>query len=113
MYLPFRIYCPDCLGRCTVIDLTEKAQKTARIYTYMICERSGAFSALDEPIKFVNIAIEGIATILMSYLSVGRPAIGLRVIPIFKKSDPTYTITDLSWVKEETRKAELPEGFSF
>ena len=79
----------------------------------MICERSGAFSHLEPPIKFINIAIDGVATILMSYLSVGEPAIGVQVGPIFRKSDPTYTITDLSWVLEGTGIEELPEGFIF
>ena len=49
----------------------------------------------------------------MSYLSVGEPEIGRTVIPIFKTTDPTYTITDLSWVLKNTKKDLLPEGFSF
>ena len=113
IYLPFRIHCPDCLTRCTVTDLTDRARRSACIHTFMICERSGAFSLLETPIKFVNIAIDSVATILMSYLSVGEPAIGVRVVPIFRTSDPTYTITDLSWVTEDTGIDELPEGFSF
>ena len=113
IYLPFRIHCPDCLGRCTVTDLTDRARQSARIHTFMICERSGAFSLLETPIKFINIAVDGVATILMSYLRVGEPDIGVRVVPIFRTRDPTYTITDLSWVIEGTRSQELPEGFSF
>jgi hypothetical protein len=38
--MPFRIHCPDCLGKNTVIDLTDIARKTARIHTFMVCERS-------------------------------------------------------------------------
>jgi hypothetical protein len=49
----------------------------------------------------------------MSYLSVGQPKIGMRVVPIFRTLDPTYTITDLSWVPEGTSENELPLGFSF
>jgi len=113
IYLPFRIHCPDCLGRCSVVDLTDTARVGARIYTYMICERAGAFSLLEKPIKFINVAIDGVATILMSYLSVGRPSIGMRVIPIFRTNDPTYTITDLSWVPEGTLAEALPDGFNF
>jgi uncharacterized OB-fold protein len=112
VYLPFRIHCPDCLGRCTVTDLTDRARQSARIHTFMICERSGAFSMLETPIKFINIAVDGVATILMSYLSVGDPAIDVRVVPIFRTLDPTYTICDLSWVVEGTGKEDLPEGFS-
>jgi len=79
----------------------------------MVCERSGAFNILDKPIKFINIEFDGVVTILMSYLLVGEPKIGMRVVPIFKKVDPTYTILDLSWVPEGTKEGQLPIGFSF
>ena len=49
----------------------------------------------------------------MSYLSLGEPEIGMRVVPIFRKVDPTYTIVDLSWVPEGTRAEDLPQGFAF
>ena len=84
VYIPFRIHCPDCLARMTVVDLTDIAKTTARVHTFMECARSGAFNLLDKPIKFINIEFDGVTTILMSYLSVGEPAIGLKVIPIFK-----------------------------
>ncbi len=113
IYLPFRIHCPDCLGRNTITDITENARGSARIYTYMVCERSGAFNLLDTPIKFINVEFKGVATILMSYLSIGEPVLDMRVIPIFRTSCSTFTILDLSWVPEGTREEELPEGFSF
>ena len=113
IYMPFRIHCPDCLGKNTVIDLTDVAKKTAKIHTFMVCERSGAFNILDKPIKFINIEFDGVATILMSYLSIGDPQMGMKVVPIFKTSGPTFTILDLSWVVEGTPEKELPEGFSF
>ncbi|HEY9161255.1 MAG TPA: hypothetical protein VIS94_09235 [Desulfomonilia bacterium] len=113
IYQPFRIHCMDCLGKNTVIDMTEIAKKTARIHTFMVCERSGAFSILDKPIKFINIEFDGVSTILMSYLAVGEPEMGMRVVPIFKTQDPTYTILDLAWVPEGTKKNKLPLGFSF
>lgn len=112
-YLPFRIHCPDCLGKNSVIDLTTVAKKSAHIHTFMVCERSGAFNLLDKPIKFINIEFDGVATILMSYLSLGDPEFGMKVVPIFKTSGPTFTILDLSWVPEGTQKEHLPEGFSF
>ena len=112
-YLPFRIHCPECLKKNSVVDLTDLCRETATIYTFMVCERSGAFNALEKPIQFINVAFSGVATILMSYLSIGTPAIGMRVIPIFKTVDPTYTITDLSWVAKGTPPHLLPEGFSF
>ena len=113
IYIPFRIHCPDCLGKNSVIDLTDIAKKTAQIHTFMVCERSGAFNPLDKPIKFINIEFDGVATILMSYLSLGEPTFDMKVVPIFKTSGPTFTILDLSWVPEGTKEEQLPEGFSF
>lgn len=113
VYLPFRIHCPDCLARNTIIDLTDVCREKATIHTFMVCERSGAFNTLDKPIKFINVEFEGVSTILMSYLSVGQPEIGMRVKPIFQKKYPSYTITDLSWVPEGTPESELPKGFTF
>jgi len=113
VYLPFRIHCPDCLKKMRIVDLTKKAQKTAKIHTFMVCERSGAFNTLDKPIKFINIEFDGVCTILMSYLSVGEPEIGMRVVPIFRTKNPTFTITDLSWVPEGTPKSKLPKGFTY
>ena len=113
VYLPFRIHCPDCLGRNTVVDLTDVCKTTAKVHTFMVCARSGAFNTLKRPIKFINIEFKGIPTILMSYLSLGEPAFGMKVKPIFRTVDPTYTILDLSWVPKDTKKNELPPGFSF
>lgn len=113
IYQPFRIYCPDCLSKNSIIDMTDIAKKTSKIHTFMVCERSGAFNILDIPIKFINIEFDGVVTILMSYLSLGEPEIGMRVVPIFKRLSPTYTILDLSWVPAGTKEDELPEGFSF
>jgi len=113
IYLPFRIFCPDCLNRNTVVDLTDVCRNTATIHTFMICERSGAFNTLEKPIKFINVEFEGVATILMSYLSGGEPASGKRVGPIFRTMEPTYTIIDLSWVPAGTPEELLPEGFAY
>jgi uncharacterized protein len=113
IWQPFRTYCPDCLRKMTVIDMTDLAKKTAKIHTFMVCERSGAFNMLEKPIKFINIEFDGVPTILFSYLSVGEPKMGLKVVPIFKTMSPTYTILDLSWVVEGTKADKLPEGFSF
>ncbi|HUT77325.1 MAG TPA: hypothetical protein VM285_06550, partial [Polyangia bacterium] len=85
IYQPFRIHCIDCLGKNTVFDMTDLAKKTAKVHTFMVCERSGAFNVLDKPIKFINIEFDGVPTILMSYLCIGEPKIGMRVVPIFKK----------------------------
>ena len=113
IYEPFRIHCADCLGKNTIIDITELAKTTSKVHTFMVCERVGAFNILDKPVKFINIEFDGIATILMSYLSVGDPEIGMKVLPIFRTKNPTCTILDLSWVPDGTKKEELPEGFTF
>jgi len=113
IYQPFRVHCIDCLERCSIIDMTDLAKKTAKIHTFMVCARSGAFNVLDKPIKFINIEFDGVPTILMSYLSIGEPKIGMRVVPIFQKLSPTYTIVDLSWVPEGVPESDLPQGFSY
>ena len=113
IYQPFRIHCPDCLAKMTPIDMTDTAKKTAKVHTFMVCERSGAFNILDKPIKFINIEFDGVVTILMSYLVIGEPKMGMRVVPIFQKMDPTYTILDLAWVPEGTKESQLPKGFAF
>jgi len=95
------------------VDLTETCRRSAKIHTFMVCERSGAFNTLDKPIKFINVEFDGVSTILMSYLSLGEPKIGMKVVPIFRTVAPTYTITDLSWVPQGTSAKDLPEGFTF
>jgi len=113
VFQPFRIHCPDCLGKNTIIDMTRLAKETATVHTYMVCARSGAFNVLDTPIRFINVEFENVSTILMSYLLQGEPYIGMRVKPVFKVWNPTYTILDLSWVPAETAAESLPEGFAF
>ena len=113
IFMPFRTYCPDCLSKNTNVDITDLAKRTGMIYSFMICERSGAFNSLPRPIKFINIEFEGVCTILMGYLSVGEPKMGMRVVPIFQTKKPTYTILDLSWVPEGTAPSELPAGFTY
>jgi uncharacterized OB-fold protein len=113
VYMPFRIHCPDCLSKNTPMDITDVANRTAKVYTFMICERSGAFNVLPKPIKFINIEFEGVVTILMSYLCIGTPKIGMRVVPIFNTKKPTFTILDMSWVPEGTKAKDLPKNFTF
>jgi uncharacterized OB-fold protein len=93
--------------------MTDIARNTAKIHSFIITHRSGAFNSLSLPIKFINIEFDTVVTILMSYLTLGEPEIGKRVIPIFRTKNPTYTITDLSFVLEGTPESELPEGFTF
>jgi len=114
VYLPFRMHCPDCLARMETVDVTDWAVKGAKVYTFIKTERSGAFNTLPKPIRFVDVEIPGIATILKGYMvGPGDPAIGLRVVPVFRTKAPTYTIKDLAWVVEGTAAKDLPEGFAF
>ncbi len=113
VFIPFRIHCPDCLSKATIVDMTEAARRGAYVHTFMITERTGAFNTLEKPIRFINIEFEGVPTILMGYLSVGEPKIGMKVVPIFKTNNPTFTILDLSWVPDGTLNSELPDGFTF
>ena len=113
IFMPFRIHCPHCLDRNVIIDLTQTAQSSATIHTYMVCERSGAFSCLARPITFINVEFTDVATILMSYLSVGKPGIGVKLVPIFRTVNPTHTILDLSWVVKGNSEEKLPEGFTY
>ena len=113
VHVPFKIHCPDCLMKNTIVDITEIAKKTATVHTFMVTERTGAFNTLEKPIRFINIEFEGVSTILMGYLPVGEPRIGMRVLPIFQTKNPTFTILDLAWVPVGTDESKLPEGFSF
>ena len=113
IYIPFRIYHPDTLDRMEIVDMTEVANKTATVHSFMVSERTGAFNTLDKPIRFVNVEFEGVCTILMSYLLLGDPEIGMKIRPIFKTKAPTYTITDLAFVPADTSADKLPEGYTF
>ena len=113
IFIPFRIHCPDCLGKNTIVDMTDTARKGATVHTFMTTERTRAYNTLPKPIRFVNVEFEGVPTILMGYLSVGKPEIGMKVVPIFNTASPTYTILDLSWVPDGTNESEIPEGFTF
>ena len=84
--------------------MTDLAKKTATVHTFMVCERSGAFNVLEKPIKFINIEFDGVATILMSYLLVGEPQIGMRVVPIFS----TTTRPTPSWTCPGSPRAPRP-----
>ena len=115
VWIPYRSCCPDCLSKNEPTDITDCAKETATVHSFMVTERTGAFNTLDIPIKFINVEFDhpNIDTILMGYLSHGEPEIGMRVVPIFKKKNPTYTITDLSWVPEGTPHSKLPKDLSF
>lgn len=116
IYIPYRIHCPDCLEANTEIDFTAQAVETAKVYTYIVTERSGAFNTLDKPIRFIDIEFPGTGagTLFKSYLvGPGEPSIGARVIPVFRTTNPSYNIQDTAWVLEGVTADQLPEGFVF
>ena len=73
---------PRMPGKNTVIDMTDIAKKRQGAHLHGV-RAFGAFNILPRPIKFINVEFEGVVTILMGYLSLGEPAIGMRVTPIF------------------------------
>lgn len=111
VYLPYRIHCPDCLQNMEPVELTAIARDSATIHSFMATERTGAFNTLERPLQFINVEFPGVVTILMSYLVGGTPAIGDRVVPIFRTDDPSYTITDLAFIPAGA-DIELPAHFS-
>ncbi|MFO7618743.1 MAG: hypothetical protein R6W91_03710 [Thermoplasmata archaeon] len=113
VFMPFRIHCPDCLMKNTVVDITERAKKNAIVHSFMITERTGAFNTLPTPIKFVNVEFDGVCTILMGALIRGETKIGMRVVPIFKTKNPDYIITDMLWVPADWPVKDLPEGYTY
>ena len=113
IFISFRIHCPDCLVKNNIMDMTDTAWKGAKVHIFMITEGTGAFNTLPKPIRFVNVEFEGVAKILMGYLSVGEPEIGMKAVLIFNTSKPSYTILDLSWVPEGTDEPDIPKGFTF
>lgn len=113
VFMPFRIHCPDCLEKCEKVDITNIARETATVHSFMVTERTGAFNTLKKPIKFVNVEFDGVCTILMGYLPVGEPEIGMKLVPIFKTKNPDYLITDIAFVPAGTEESKLPEGFTF
>jgi uncharacterized OB-fold protein len=113
IYMPFRIHCPDCLAKNTVVDITDRAKKNAIVHSFMITERTGAFNTLPTPIKFVNVEFDGVCTILMGALIRGEPKMGMRVVPIFKTKNPDYIITDMLWVPADWPANDLPEGYTY
>jgi len=114
IYLPFAGACPGCLHVAEPVDVTAMVAETAVVYTYIVTSRTGAFNTLPTPIRFVDMRTPGIPTFFKGYMSCeGEPEIGMRLVPIFRTKEPTYTILDISWVAVGTPPENLPEGFTY
>ncbi len=92
--LPPRVYCPDCLEKMTFMDVKDRP---AEIYTHISVKYPGAFNKLPNPCHLISVRLEGVSTILMSYLIDAEPEIGLKVKPAFNTQKPSFTILDLAW----------------
>jgi len=116
VWMPYRIHCPDCLGKNTEVDMTAVANEVATVYTFIVTERSGAFNTLEKPIRFVDIEFpgSGVVTMLKGYIvGPGTPSIGAKVRPAFRTGAPGYNIQDLAWALEGVTADQLPAGFTF
>ena len=94
IFMPYRVYCPDCLEKLEDIDMTKVP---AKIHTHITVARPGAFNEVPMPCHLISVEVEGVATLLMSYLMGAEPKIGLPVKPVFNTKNPTYSIIDLHW----------------
>jgi len=47
----------------------------------------------------------------MEYLSVGEPGIGMKVVPVFNTTNPSYTILDHRGYRKEPMNRKSPKDF--
>jgi len=97
IWLPPRVYCPDCLERMEWVQ----TPTTGRIYTYSTVLYPGSNFKLSAPCPLISVEIDGVCTKFMSYLKEGEPSIGLPVKAVFNSHEPTHTILDVAWVPQE------------
>ena len=98
IWLPPRVHCPDCWERMRWVEIDTSH---ATIYTHSMTNLPGAGFKASVPCPLISVALPGVCTKFMSYLSLfgeGEPSIGMRIKPVFKTKDPTYTVLDISWV---------------
>lgn len=94
IWLPPRVYCPDTWQKMEWVE----APTVGRIYTHSTVLYPGAPFRASVPCPLISVEIEGVCTKLMSYLSEGKPEIGLPIKAVFNTANPTHTILDLSWI---------------
>ncbi len=100
LWLPPRADCPDCHQPMTWQEIPEPR---GYIYTFTKVERGGTGLEIECPYYQIDVRIEGVCTILKSYLLDRRPiAIGDRVRARFRTGpDATHTCLDLCWELEQ------------
>jgi uncharacterized OB-fold protein len=96
LWLPPRADCPDCHQPMT---WQEVADPRGYIYSYTQVVRGGTGLEIECPYYQIDVKIEGVGTILKSYLLDRRPIrIGDRVRARFRTgADATHTCLDLCW----------------
>ena len=96
LWLPPRADCPDCHQP---MEWREVENPEGYIYAYTWVERGGTGLEIECPYYQIDVKIEGVATILKSYLADREPiAIGDRVRARFRTGEAaTHTCLDLSW----------------
>lgn len=96
LWLPPRADCPDCHQSMR----WEEIKKTeGYIYTYTYVERGGTGLEIECPYYQIDVKIEGVGTMIKSYLLDRRPIkIGDKVRAVFRTGDQaTHTCLDLGW----------------
>jgi uncharacterized protein len=98
-WLPPRADCPDCHQ---AMVWQEIEQPRGYIFSYTLVERGGSGLEIECPYYQIDVKIEGVCTILKSYLLDRRPvAIGDRVRACFRTGvEATHTCLDLCWELE-------------
>lgn len=100
LWLPPRADCPDCHQPMVWQQVLDPR---GYIYSYTEVVRGGAGLEIECPYYQIDVKIEGVSTILKSYLLDRRPIkIGDRVRARFRTGpDATHTCLDLCWELED------------
>ena len=95
-WLPPRADCPDCHQPMEWLTIDEPS---GYIYSYTYVERGGTGLEIEPPYYQIDVKMEGVATILKSYLLDRKPIkIGDRVRAVFRTGEnATNTSLDLAW----------------
>ena len=96
LWLPPRADCPDCHQ---LMEWEEVKNAEGYIYSFTYVERGGAGLEVETPYYQVDIKIEGVATIMKSYLLDRKTIkIGDKVRAVFRTgAEATNTSLDIAW----------------
>jgi uncharacterized protein len=99
LWLPPRADCPDCHQP---MEWKEVEHPRGYIFAYTYVERGGTGLEIECPYYQIDVKIEGVCTILKSYLLERKPIkIGDKVRALFRTgSEATHTCLDLYWKLE-------------